>query len=249
MNDLLLFTDNIKSEINPGDIIAIGDIHARYDLLDALLEQLQGTEATVILLGDMIDRGGQDVQVLDRVKKLLDDPESEGFSNFFALMGNHEDMFIDACEGPSQDLFLWLQNGGNFEQFDEMQEHLPWIKGLPIYMTLGDTMFIHAGFFPGVDPLKTVSAGKADTIVWMREPFLSEGPQFEKWNPNLRQVVFGHTPKLPGEQGEGMPYMIPGNGVCIDTGAYFTNVLTAYNVTQSAFYQTSPENEKQTVAG
>ena len=236
----------LSIDVSPGDVIAVGDVHGRYDLLDALLAKLRGSEATVILLGDMIDRGGQDIQVLERVKKLLDDPESEGLSNFFALLGNHEQMFIDAAKGPSQDLYLWLHNGGNFEQFGEMQEHLPWIEGLPIYMTLGETMFIHAGFYPGVDPLKTISKGGADTIVWMREPFLSEGPQFEKWNPNLKQVVFGHTPKF--EAGKGKPYTIPGGGVCIDTGAYFTGVLTAYNVTQNVYYQTTLEHEKETVA-
>ena len=217
----------LSIDVSPGDVIAVGDVHGRYDLLDALLAKLRGSEATVILLGDMIDRGGQDIQVLERVKKLLDDPESEGLSNFFALLGNHEQMFIDAAKGPAQELYLWLQNGGNFEQFGEMQEHLPWIEGLPIYMTLGETMFIHAGFYPGVDPLKTINRGGADTIVWMREPFLSQGPQFEKWNPNLKQVVFGHTPKMPNDAGVGQPYTIPGGGVCIDSGAYFTGVLTA----------------------
>ena len=71
-------TSTLFTDISPGDVIAVGDIHGRYDLLDALLAKLQGTQATVILLGDLIDRGGQDIQVLNRVKKLLDDPESEG---------------------------------------------------------------------------------------------------------------------------------------------------------------------------
>jgi len=235
-------TENIQ----PGDVIAVGDVHGRYDLLDALLADLRGSQAVVILLGDMIDRGGQDIQVLDRVKKLLDDPESEGLSNFFVLMGNHEDMFIDAVEGPSQDLYLWLQNGGNFEQFDELQGHLPWIKELPIYMTIDETLFIHAGIWPGVDPLKAINAGRTDTLVWMREPFLSRGPEFEKWNPSLKRVVFGHTPKF--DEGEGEPYTIP-QGICIDSGAYFTDTLTSYNVTQDAIYQTNPyQNETATAA-
>jgi hypothetical protein len=67
----------------------------------------------------------------------------------------------------------------------------------------------------------------------MREPFLSQGPQFEKWNPELKKIVFGHTPQ---DYNVGQPYTIPGGGVCIDTGAFFTNVLTGYNVTQDMFY-------------
>ncbi len=238
----------LSTDVKPGDVIAIGDIHGRYDLLDALLGELRGSEATVILLGDMIDRGGQDIQVLERVKRLLDDSESEGLSNFFALMGNHEAMFVDAITGSGAEYLLWLQNGANFEQYGEMQEHLEWIADLPVYMTIGDTMFIHAGFYPGKDPFDTINSGKTDNILWMREPFLTQGPMFEEWNPELKQVVFGHTPKQPGEQGVGKPYTIPGGGVCIDTGAFFTDVLTAYNITQSAFYQTTPEHEEKTAA-
>ena len=219
-------------------MIAVGDIHGRYDLFELFLEKVRGTAACVILLGDIIDRGGEDVAVLNKVKALLDEPELEGLSNFFCLMGNHEGMFVDACVGPSQDLFLWLQNGGNFEQYDEMQEHLEWIAELPVYMTVGDTLFIHAGIVPGRNPFDLVENDKVDTLLWMREPFLSRGPEFEKWNPDLKQVVFGHTPKF--EEGEGLPYTIP-DGICLDSGAYWTGVLTAYNVTQSEFYQFTGE--------
>lgn len=228
----------LSTEIAPGDVIAVGDIHGRYDLFELFLDKVRGSEACVILLGDIIDRGGQDIQILNKVKALLDDPESEGLSNFFCLMGNHEGMFVDACVGPSQDLFLWLQNGGNFEQYAEMQEHLEWVSELPVYMTVGDTLFIHAGIVPGRDPYELVDNGKVDTLLWMREPFLSRGPEFEKWNPELKQVIFGHTPKF--EEGEGLPYTIP-DGICVDSGAYWTGVLTAYNVTQGSFYQFTGE--------
>ncbi len=216
--------------VEPGDILAVGDIHARFDLFEEFLNHVRGSEATVILLGDLIDRGGQDVELLNKVRALLQEPESEGLSNFFCLMGNHEAMFVDALTGPFSSLSLWLQNGGNFEQYPDMQEHLEWIAELPVYMTIGETMFIHAGFYPGKNPVDTINAGKTDNILWMREPFLSYGPEFEKWNPDLKQVVFGHTPR------DSKPYEIPG-GICIDTGAYHTGVLTAYNVTRNSIIQ------------
>ena len=221
-------------DISPGDVIAVGDIHGRYDLLEQFLEDVQGSLACVILLGDIIDRGGDDTKVLNVVSSLLREPDLIGLSNFFCLMGNHEAMFVDAVTGTGDQLSLWLHNGGNFEQYGEMQEHLEWLAELPVYMTVGDTLFTHAGIVPGRDPYELVDKGKVDTLLWMREPFLSRGPEFEKWNPELKQVVFGHTPKF-GE-GEGLPYTIP-DGICIDTGAFFTNCLTAYNVTKQAFYQ------------
>ena len=216
--------------VEPGDIIAIGDIHARFDLFEKFIEHVRGTEAIVILLGDIIDRGGDDVRVLNKVRELLKEPEKEGLSNLFCLMGNHEAMFVDAFTGSGENFVLWLQNGGNFERYDEMQEHLDWLTELPVYMTIGETMFIHAGCYPGKDPFDTINAGKTDNILWMREPFLTMGPQFEKWNPELKQVVFGHTPR------SALPYRIP-QGICIDTGAYHTEVLTSYNVTRNTFTQ------------
>ena len=221
-------------DISPGDVIAVGDIHGRYDLLEQFLEDVQGSLACVILLGDIIDRGGDDTKVLNVVSSLLREPDLIGLSNFFCLMGNHEAMFVDAVTGTGDQWSLWLHNGGNFEQYGEMQEHLEWLAELPVYMTVGDTLFTHAGIVPGRDPYELVDKGKVDTLLWMREPFLSRGPEFEKWNPELKQVVFGHTPKF-GE-GEGLPYTIP-DGICIDTGAFFTNCLTAYNVTKQTFYQ------------
>jgi serine/threonine protein phosphatase 1 len=237
--ELLKLPDS--TTIDPGDIIAVGDIHACHDLLEKFLDYVEGSLACVILLGDIIDRGGEDEKVLNTVRTLLQEPEQRGLSNFFCLMGNHEGMFVDAVVGSGDEWGLWLQNGGNFDQYGEMQEHLEWIAELPVYMTIGETMFTHAGVVPGRDPFELVDRGKVDTLLWMREPFLSRGPEFEEWSPELKQIVFGHTPKF-GE-GKGQPYRIP-DGICIDTGAFFTGVLTAYNVTQQTFYQFSLDDEE-----
>jgi hypothetical protein len=59
---------------------------------------------------------------------------------------------------------------------------------------VGETLFVHAGVFPGVDPAETVAAGKVQKLVWVREPFMTVGPQLEKWTNKLKRVVHGHTP-------------------------------------------------------
>jgi serine/threonine protein phosphatase 1 len=220
--------------IKPGDVIAVGDLHARYDLLEKFIDRVRGTLAIVIFLGDIIDRGGEDLAVVNKIRHMTESPDDYGLSNVFCLMGNHEAMFVDAVQGSGADFVLWLQNGGNFEQYDEMSEHLEWLGELPVYITIGETLFVHAGIYPGKDPLETINAGKTDNLLWMREPFLSMGPKFEDWNPELKQVVFGHTPKFGA--GEGKPYTIP-QGICIDTGAFWTGILTAYNVTQDVFHE------------
>ena len=234
---MIVFNETIE----PGDVIAVGDIHARYDLFSKFIDHVRNSQACVVLLGDIVDRGGQDVQVLSKVKELLDDPQKEGLCSFHCLMGNHEAMLLDAHSGPSSSLVLWTQNGGNMEDYAEIWGNVDWIKTLPIYLVIGDTMFIHAGFYPGKDPQDTINAGRTENLLWMRDPFLSFGPEFEKWAPHIKQVVFGHTPRGP------LPYRIP-QGVCIDTGAYHTGVLTSYNVTRDTFFQYELDNAEPTAA-
>lgn len=219
---------DFSSTIKPGDIIALGDIHGCAELYELFLDHVRYSGATVILLGDLIDRGPNDMAVLNRTRDLLQDPESWGLQSFYALRGNHEKMFMDAADGYG--VGLWEQNGGNVEELDNMAYHQDWINQLPIYMTVGETMFVHAGIYPGHNPAKVIADGGADDLVWMRNPFITYGPRFYAWSDNLKQIVFGHTPlQAP------MPYRIP-HGVCIDTGAYFTGVLTSYNVTRNTFF-------------
>lgn len=222
------------SKIEPGDVIALGDVHGRMDLFDKFCDHVADSGATVVLLGDLIDRGPDSLGVLDRTHYMMMSPESWGLESVTALMGNHEYMFLGANEGPFSSMSLWLQNGGDFEQFADMQRHLPWIKRLPIFCTIGETLFIHAGHYPGKHPGETILAGKLDNILWMRDPFITCGPEFEKWTTSLNKVVFGHTPN------GALPYSIP-DGVCIDTAAFTTGVLTSYNVTRNTFWSYETE--------
>jgi serine/threonine protein phosphatase 1 len=228
-------------KLQPGDVVALGDIHGTWNLFEQFLEWVEGNQATVVLLGDMIDRGGQDLEVLKATKQLLDDPEHRGLQAFYALMGNHERMFLDAMlvDPYGQGYHLWIQNGGNFDQAPEMvKEHAAWVKELPIYMVIGDTMFVHGGIYPGHDPAKAVAEKRGDALLWMRQPFLTFGPEFERWNPNLKRVVHGHTPTVYEEGGRDRVPIHKGDRVNIDTGAYVREgCLTAYNVTRNTFHQ------------
>ena len=55
---------------------AIGDVHGRLDLLDDLLKRIEADNAsrpharvTMIFLGDLIDRGPQSAQVVERLRR------------------------------------------------------------------------------------------------------------------------------------------------------------------------------------
>jgi serine/threonine protein phosphatase 1 len=223
-----------STEVRPGDCVAVGDIHGRSDLLDLFLDHVRGSGARVIFLGDLIDRGPDDLGVLDRVKRLLDDPESHGLESVTVLRGNHEQMFINAMEGPFQDAMLWVQNGGNTERWHAMAaDHLEWIKETPHYVTVDDTLFVHAGVRPGLDPADT----DPDTLVWIREPFLTQGPELNKWTSTIKRVVHGHTPYFDDHLLGQVNVSASGDRVGIDSGSYFTGVLTAYNASQDTYHQ------------
>ena len=226
---------NFSQIINPGDVIVLGDIHGCFNLYESFLDHVRNSGATVILLGDLIDRGPNDMAVLDRTQELLVDPESWGLQAFYALRGNHEKMFLDAVDGYGAR--LWAQNGGDYQNLESLTIHAGWISQLPIYMTIGDTVFIHGGVYPGEDPSVTIADGGTNQLVWMRDPFLNKGPAFFEWTHKLKQVVFGHSPLTAP-----MPYRIL-DGVCVDTGAYHTGVLTSYNVTRDTFWQYEVDND------
>jgi len=218
-----------NTTVNPGDVIAVGDIHGCFDQFQGFLNHVKGTGAQVILLGDLIDRGPDDLGVLNAARNLCENPEVWGLESFAVIRGNHEQMFLNALDGYGYD--DWVKNGGNESIWKELAAFADWLRALPYFVTVGETLFAHAGAFPGKDPQQfLVTEYLREMFLWNRGPFLEVGPQFELWNPNLKKIVFGHTPRGP------LPYTVP-NGICIDTGVFFTGLLTAYNATRETFFQ------------
>lgn len=229
-------------------IYAIGDIHGRRDLLDALLamivadaQHIKAQERVLVFLGDYIDRGADSAGVIDR---LLAGPP-EGFQSV-CLKGNHEAIMLDFLERPAQ-LNLWVENGAaatlnsygldaygfDWHWGDEAgcrddllaampASHRAFLEGLRLSYQCGDYFFAHAGVRPDV-PLE---AQRAEDLIWIRSPFLESDADFGKI------VVHGHT---PGER----PVVRP-NRIGIDTGAWMSGTLTALRLhgTARAFLAT-----------
>ena len=233
----MTYTPKYDTDISPCDCLAVGDIHGRSDLLDVFLDYVRDTQTTIVILGDLIDRGPDDAGVLNRVKQLLNDPESWGLQAFYCLRGNHEQLFLGAAEGRMSDFQLWVQNGGNDSgQVHEMLKHTDWIAELPFYMTIGDTLFVHAGIYPSKDPEPyTKTRTLREQLLWIGEPFLSKGPMFSLWNPRLRRVVHGHTPYLDDARIGTVNVSVTGDRIGIDTAAVYSGVLTSYNATRNTF--------------
>ncbi|MGH6832235.1 MAG: metallophosphoesterase, partial [Methyloceanibacter sp.] len=95
-------------------LYAVGDIHGRLDLLEAILELIETDARTsghverriLVFLGDYVDRGPDSRGVVDRVIGAL----PQGFDTHF-LKGNHEAILLNFLD-DAWALDNWLLNGG-----------------------------------------------------------------------------------------------------------------------------------------
>lgn len=208
-------------------VYAIGDVHGCLDRLVALHAQIAedlaarpADAATVVHLGDYVDRGTDSAGV---VARLAAAPPVAGAATV-NLMGNHEHMMLSAlATGEEEAVDLWLANGGS-DTLHSWQvplsaqprdwasylpiAHLVFLRDLVLRHRAGGYLFVHAGIRPGV----SLERQSRHDLIWIREPFLSSSEN------HGCVVVHGHTPRQE-------PAVRP-NRIGIDTGAVMGGVLT-----------------------
>jgi len=213
-------------------VYAVGDVHGRLDLFTRLAAAIDAddlaqepAETTVILLGDLIDRGPDSAGVLAAAR------DWSGRRKVRIIAGNHEELML-AAFGNLDYLRMFLRYGGRetllsypidtqafqaaeFEQVQALMaetvpaEDLAFIETFEDSIRVGDYLFVHAGIMPGV-PLDQQQTGN---LRWIREPFLGYG------GDHGVVVVHGHTIT---DEVEDRP-----NRIGIDTGAFYSGRLTA----------------------
>lgn len=209
---------------------AIGDIHGRDDLLQAMHERIVADRrlrhaherAVIVYVGDYIDRGARSRDVIDRVMRGV--PEFETV----CLKGNHEDLMLACLETDDPDVWsVWLDNGGDEtlasfglsfreDEYDPLAlaralgaARLVWLDDLELFYRAGDYLFVHAGILPG----RPLEHQEEKDLLWIRGRFLQSDID------HGFRVVHGHTPT------DG-PELRP-NRIGIDTGAVWRGELTA----------------------
>jgi serine/threonine protein phosphatase 1 len=216
-------------------LYAIGDVHGRLDLLEKMHELIAGeidrdkpVDWLVIHLGDYVDRGPDSRGVIDFLITARNRDE-----RFMTLTGNHDLGLLDFLAEPRMDS-LFMEFGGiqtaasygvSFEPADPdlsrfhselldavPREHIRFILSCGFNVAIGDFFFCHAGIRPGV----SLDRQDQDDLVWIRKGFLDCPDLFPK------VVVHGHTITRQPE--------LRANRVNIDTGAWFSDVLTAFVV-------------------
>lgn len=143
----------------------IGDIHGYATPLKALLNKLgyihhdgywQHPKRKVIFLGDFIDRGPEQLEVINTAKPMVENGAA------LAVMGNHEfNAVAFATPHPTIDgTYLRKHSDKNLSQhqafIDEVGFHTPlhheildWFKTLPVYLDLPELRVIHACWHEG----------------------------------------------------------------------------------------------------
>lgn len=137
----------------------IGDIHGHADALETLLLKLgyelyggvyRHSSHKVIFLGDFIDRGHQQREVIRLVKPMIE----QGYA--YGVMGNHEYNAICYATPGKNGKPLREHSDKNTKQHaaflaaypdaDERMEIINWFKTLPVYRDTGDIRLIHASW-------------------------------------------------------------------------------------------------------
>ena len=217
-------------------IYAIGDIHGRSDCLDTLIAAIDADDAargpartTVVFLGDLTDRGPDSKGVIERLIGY------EKTRRCVFLMGNHEEVLINAWEGDDSSTRLFHRIGGratmlsygmNAVDYDTADiaeltaligdhvpmAHIAFLRRFEDYHRAGDYLFVHAGIKPGVE----IERQSPIDMRWIRDKFLDDTRE------HGALVVHGHS-IAPGVDENP-------NRVGIDTGAYDSGVLTAIGI-------------------
>jgi serine/threonine protein phosphatase 1 len=221
-------------------IYAIGDIHGRADLLDALLSRIKidlarrpKPRVIYVFLGDYLDRGAASKETIDLLIAHAETHEC------VFLRGNHEAMACN-CLRDRGGFEQWFRLGGvatlrsyglsaeilSRKRSSELQAkfhdalprtHFQFLRGLLSSFSCGDFYFVHAGINPKAD----LTCQNEEDLLWIREAFLLSDRDFGKI------IVHGHTPCTQIE--------VRPNRINIDTGAFATGLLSCLAIDEGAF--------------
>lgn len=213
---------------------AVGDVHGRLDLYRRIEDRIiaEGQPATILLLGDLIDRGPESRGVIEHVLS----PAPEGFRRL-ALTGNHEDMALRFLDDPRRNA-AWLGWGGR-EMIASYapgatgddpealaaalraalpEAHLAFLRSLPVLATAGRYVLSHTGGGPETPLFRQTRTD----LVWARH---GETPDLIAPSDLAgRVMVHGHVPVAEAR--------LNGWRINLDTGAYATGRLSAVCLTQ-----------------
>lgn len=224
-----LFRRSDLNTLQPAeDLVVIGDVHGRVDLLTRALESVG--DRRCICLGDYVDRGPDSAAVLTLLHNLPD---------VVCLTGNHEAMMLAFLDAPNETGPRWLRAGGDdtlnsfgIKPPQDGEDPVParnalaeamgadmiqWLRALPAFWISGNIAMLHAG----ADPDMPIEKQAQDTLIWGHR-------HFGRRRPDGMWIIHGHTVVARPQ--------IRQNRISIDTGAYLTGRLTVATLRSGSVY-------------
>lgn len=177
----------------------VSDIHGHIKQFNNLLKNWNPDKEKLIVLGDLIDRGPNSKEVIERCMEL------EKRYGSIILKGNHEDMFCswfyandDISTLYYSDFVLTTLRSFGYNVIREkdanlikgnFKEHylnmVDYLNKLPLYYDTKNALFVHAGIDLEASELSDMDN---DFFLWARNEFI-----FNAKKPKKR-IYFGHTP-------------------------------------------------------
>lgn len=206
---------------------AFGDIHGCNQLLTTLLNKITPQpNDTLIFLGDLIDRGNDSKGVIDTIWQY------EKLCNVITIMGNHEEMMINAIKYTDERKY-WFKYGGietmqSFHQTADLHgilaiphEYINWLKRLKPYYETDDFIFSHATPFYHLSMQHQTDNG-------LRWRFLEAN---DVGHITGKKIICGHSSQKNGQ------VLLQGDIICIDTYACGGQKLTALEINKMTAWQ------------
>ena len=203
-----------------GNYYCFPDIHGMNKLLQKALQFVYKHNpegGKIIFLGDYIDRGPENLKVLETV---MSPPESW---DFICLKGNHEEMLVDAYRqgggfyhiptarelaGLSMDDIPYYDDPAIIEGIDP--KVIEWMDNLKLFHIEDKNVFAHAYYNDKFLP----EYQSTHECLWLR---MSDHETYDNTN-QCYFLTHGHTPRKHG------PVTAP-NRLNLDAGAVFYNRL------------------------
>lgn len=217
------------------NLFVVSDIHGHIKQFEEILTHWN-VEDTLVVLGDLIDRGPDSLKVIEKVIELK---QTYGEQVVF-LKGNHEDMLLNFLNNPLEKQERYYINGGketmgNFlaqlpsdmaeasyaEQAEAVKRHfhsqLEFLEAAPVYQIIGNVLFTHAGFN---SEFETLEESTMRDFIWIRKHYLQE-------NKTPYVNVFGHTPLSYIHESNDVLISEDKRYIAIDGGCYMSGQLNA----------------------
>lgn len=214
---------------------AIGDVHGESDRLarlhDAIMAHhvLEGGDALLVHVGDLIDRGPNSRGVVKRVMEMEARPPPN--MKVACVMGNHEQMLLEAMRKDDRSQCgFWFDQGGDktIESYERVngagnpwhsavdRAHVAWLSALPSMIRDAHCVFVHGG----IDPARFPECPD-DLRLWTRsQKFFDEARWPHRQELKNILVVHGHTPT-----NDSLPE-VSRRRINIDTGVCYGGPLT-----------------------